>query len=99
MALMGFGFDIILPAVIPWIGMVTKRSQNAHAVSIVMLLLQLGSFFGSYWLVFCGAAFGDSVFAPLFIEIWLCLILAIIFLVLPSPWKKRKANAGSPAAA
>lgn len=88
MMMIGFGFSIIMPAFLAWVGLATPASTVAAATSLVMALMNLGGFISTFWLNLLSATVGDSLYTPIIVEIVVFLITAVVFLFY-NPFKEK----------
>ena len=78
MFIAGFGYCMIMPAVLHIAGLVTKPSLLPFATSIIMILMNVTSFIATPFITMvAGFAGGDAIFAP----IWTCIIIVAVLAV------------------
>ncbi len=87
MAVIGFGFNMILPASMALAGTITPASTIGKVSSLIIALVNLGGFMGSFWLILLAKIFGESLMSALTTEIIIVLIMAVI-LVIWNPFKQ-----------
>ncbi|SFB01914.1 Major Facilitator Superfamily protein [Acetitomaculum ruminis DSM 5522] len=88
MFLDGFGFSIMFPALIAFVGMLTPPSTQAFGISIVTAFMNLSSFFSAYYLVVIEHFSGkDNVIGSSYF--WAMAILGIlaVFYIFYNPIK------------
>ncbi|MGE4354470.1 MAG: MFS transporter [Oscillospiraceae bacterium] len=84
--LIGFGFSVILPSFMTWMGISTPPSTVAMAASIVMALMNLGGFVCAYWLEIINAIAGETIITPINIAIGFFILMVAVFLIY-NPYK------------
>lgn len=87
--LVGFGFSIIMPTGMTWLGIATPPSAIAIGTSIVMALMNLGAFVSSIWLKVLNAIFKETIFSAIISAIVVFAALAVLFVVY-NPFKEKK---------
>ena len=87
--MLGFGFSIIMPTGMAWLGIGTPPSTVALGTSIVMALMNLGAFASSIWLKILNAIFGETIFSAIMTEIIVFFAAAAVF-VICNPFKQKK---------
>lgn len=86
----GFGFSIVMPAFMTWIGFVTPPSTVAIGTSVALALMNLGGFLCTYWLEILNGIFGESIFSAISVEIFIFAGIAAVFLFV-NPFKSATA--------
>lgn len=92
MLLFGFGFGFCIPTFMAWVGRICVPENTSTGSSVIQAFLYLGAFLSSYWMMLVGGIAGETVYASLWIEIVVCLVLFIVFLVY-NPFKGGKGEA------
>lgn len=87
--LVGFGFSIVMPTAMTWLGMGTPPSTVAMGTSIVMALMNLGAFASSIWLKILNAIFKETIFSAILAAIVVFTALTVVFIVY-NPFKEKK---------
>lgn len=87
LCLIGFGFSIIMPTVMAWVGMTTHPAAVASATALVLAAMNIAGFFSSFYVSALTAIFGESVISGLVIAMIVFAAVAVIFLFL-NPFKK-----------
>ena len=86
-SLIGFGFGIIMPALLAWNGMASVPGTSATSTAFVLALMNLGGFICTFYLQALTAIFGESVYSPITVAIPVIIIVFVIFLIF-NPYKK-----------
>ena len=92
--LIGFGFSVIMPACLSWIGISTAPETIALATSIVMAATNLGSFASSLWLQILKMVTGENLYSAIVAEIIVLFVTAVIFAVY-NPFNAVKKDTGT----
>lgn len=88
MFIAGFGYCMIMPAVLFIAGQVTKASLVPFATSIVMMLMTLSALIAQpYIMIVAGLAGGDAIFTPIWVSIVIVAVVGVIALVV-NPFPK-----------
>lgn len=87
--LVGFGFSIVMPTAMTWLGIGTPPSTVAMGTSIVMALMNLGAFASSIWLKVLNAIFKETIFSAILAAVVVFTALTVIFIVY-NPFKEKK---------
>ncbi len=89
----GFGFAIMMPVFMTWVGLEAKPSQVAACTAFVMAMLNLGNFASTFYMEGLMAVFGETVYSVLYMELIIQAIFTVIFVLYdPLKIKKRIAN-------
>ncbi len=94
LVLIGFGFSVIMPACLSWIGISTAPETIALATSIVMAATNLGSFASSLWLQILKMVTGENLYSAIVAEIIVLFVTAVIFAVY-NPFNAVKKDTGT----
>ncbi|MCQ2085194.1 MAG: MFS transporter [archaeon] len=89
LAMIGFGFANILPAINAWVGISVEPKFVAGSIGIVMALMNLGAFCSTYYLQILQIVANDAVYLPITIGAVVFVAVAVMFIVY-NPFKKTK---------
>ncbi len=90
LSLIGFGFSLIMPALMAWLGMATHPAIISTATAIVIGAMNIAAFISSFYVSLLTMIFPDPVIGGLLVAIVVFAITAVIFLVI-NPFKKMDA--------
>lgn len=86
--LCGTGFGLCIPTYMAWVGKISNNENFVKGTSVTNAFLYLGGFLATYWLMLISGVTGDGLYAPLWIECAIAIVLLVVFLVY-NPFKEK----------
>ena len=79
--LCGTGFGICIPTFMAWVSRISDSTNFVRGTSVTQAFLYLGGFLATYWLMLITGFGGDALYAPVWVECLICIVLFVLFAV------------------